>query len=169
MISHLVSWHEKKKKKHKKTQTLQTKTYTQHREEEGDKEEEGPVAHATSRCHQEELLLGHLTYRPITRKKNKKKKNSLPRQPRCNSVTLPFYSAFQSTHLLWQCSSKSMMKVCQAFSLLSVSKAVGMRAKHSVITSKASQHTCSSSPSGSLAAFVWRQGEMHTDEKSIKI
>lgn len=47
-----------------------------------------------------------------------------------------------------------MMKLCQAFSLLSVSRAVGIRAKHSVITSKASQHTCSSSPSGSLAAFV---------------
>ena len=47
-----------------------------------------------------------------------------------------------------------MMKVCQAFSLLRVSRAVGMRAKHRVITSRASQHTCSSSPSGSLAALV---------------
>lgn len=52
-----------------------------------------------------------------------------------------------------------MMKVCQAFSLLSVSSAVGMRAKHSVITSKASQHTCSSSPSGSFAAFVYKEKE----------
>lgn len=60
----------------------------------------------------------------------------------------------RSTYLLWQCRSKSMIKVCHAFSLLSVSRVVGVRAKHNVITSKASQHTCSSSPSGSLAAFV---------------
>lgn len=58
------------------------------------------------------------------------------------------------THLLWQCSSRSIMKVCQAFSLLSASSAVGIRAKQRVMTSRASQHTCSSSASGSLPALV---------------
>jgi len=46
------------------------------------------------------------------------------------------------------------MNVCQAFSLLRVSKAVGIKAKHNVITSIASQQTCSSSKSGSLPALV---------------
>lgn len=46
------------------------------------------------------------------------------------------------------------MNVCQAFSLLRASKAVGIKAKHNVITSNASQQTCSSSKSGSLPALV---------------
>lgn len=58
------------------------------------------------------------------------------------------------TYLLWQCNSKSMINVCHAFSLLSASSAVGIKAKHRVITSNASQQTCSSSMSGSFPAFV---------------
>lgn len=46
------------------------------------------------------------------------------------------------------------MNVCQAFSLLRASKAVGIKAKHNVITSNASQQTCSSSKSGSWPALV---------------
>lgn len=40
-------------------------TYPQHSEEESDKEEEGSMAHTTPSCHQEKLLLGHLTYRSV--------------------------------------------------------------------------------------------------------
>lgn len=58
------------------------------------------------------------------------------------------------TYLLWQCNSKSIINVCHAFSLLSASSAVGIKAKHRVITSRASQQTCSSSMSGSFPAFV---------------
>lgn len=58
------------------------------------------------------------------------------------------------TYLLWQCNSKSIINVCHAFSLLSASSAVGIKAKHRVITSSASQQTCSSSMSGSFPAFV---------------
>lgn len=104
------------------------------------------MAHTAPGCHQEKLFLGHLTHRSVKDRFN------------VSNVILSDSSASLNsslwTYLLWQCSSKSMMKVCQAFSLLSVSRAVGMRAKHNVITSRASQHTCSSSPSGSFAAFV---------------
>ena len=47
-----------------------------------------------------------------------------------------------------------MTNVCQDFSLLRASRAVGIRAKHNVITSNASQQTCSSSMSGPLLALM---------------
>ncbi len=43
-------------------------THPQHGEEEGDKEEEGSMAHTAPSCHQEELLLGHLTHRSVLNK-----------------------------------------------------------------------------------------------------
>lgn len=55
-----------------------------------------------------------------------------------------------------------MINVCHAFSLLSASNAVGIKAKHKVITSKASQQTCSSSMSGSLPAFVCKVNQMNS-------
>jgi len=45
-------------------------THPQHGEEEGDKEEEGSMAHTAPRCHQEKLLLGHLTHRSVKPQKD---------------------------------------------------------------------------------------------------
>lgn len=42
-----------------------TATHPQHSEEEGDKEEEGSMAHTAPGCHQEKLFLGHLTHRSV--------------------------------------------------------------------------------------------------------
>lgn len=69
-----------------------------------------------------------------------------------NSITLQI--KFKSTYLLGQYNSKSMTNDCQDFSLVSESKAVGIKAKHNVITSKASQQSCSSSTSGLLLVLA---------------
>ena len=71
-----------------------------------------------------------------------------------NKVSFSFKSTTTITYLLGQCNNKSMINVCQAFSLLSASRAVGTRAKHRVITSNASQQTCSSSTSGSWLGLL---------------
>lgn len=43
-------------------------THPQNCEEEGDKEEERSMAHTAPCCHQEKLLLGHLSYRSVLNK-----------------------------------------------------------------------------------------------------
>lgn len=68
-IKSKLAWKVQWGKKDPQNNTFKTKTYTKHSEEEGDEEQEGSMAHATPGCHQEELLLGHLTNGPITEKK----------------------------------------------------------------------------------------------------